>query len=95
MATSWKIEILPAAEKDLDALDDALRREALEAILDLAEAPTPPDAIELRGLRNHYRIAFGNRRYRIVYRLSKRAKTIFVIRVRPRSTVYIGYPRPE
>ncbi len=93
MATNWRIEILPAAEKDLDQLEEPLRREALEAILDLAEDPVPADALPLAGMRRHYRVAFGNRRYRIVYRVSRQRETIIVIRVRSRSEVYVGYRR--
>lgn len=93
MAINWRIEILQAAEKDLDNLEDPLRREALEAILDLAEEPFPADAVPLDGMRRHYRIAFGNRRYRIGDRVSPKRETVIVIRVPSRSDVYVGYRR--
>ena len=91
MDTQWTIEVLPEAERDLDRLSDDLREEALQAMDDLREEPRPPDAIELQSTRNHFRIRFGNRRYRILYRLIDKDRRILILRARSRSVVYSGY----
>lgn len=91
MATSWTIEVVPAANREIRALhNEAVKREALEAIADLREEVLPFDVKTLRGLPGLYRIPFGDHRYRIIYQLSPRKRLIRVLRVRHRSKACQG-----
>ena len=58
MATpSWRIEFQSRALRELDRLDDNIRRDAIEAIRDLGEDPFPLDAEALtkRSQEPHHR----------------------------------------
>ena len=91
MDIHWTIEVVPSANREIRALsNEALKTEALEAMLALREDAVPFDAKELRGLPNHYRIPFGGHQYRILYHLSPRKRRIRVLRVRHRSNAYDG-----
>ena len=90
MGIEWKIEITPLAQRHLDELEDRVRVEAMQAIVDLREDPFPPGHIQLRGHRNVYRIRFYRDQYRIIFRVSEQRGTVLIWRVRPRGTAYHG-----
>jgi len=68
----YKIEFLPDAEKDFDALDASIRKEVAKKIDALAENPFlgkplgKKYGVDLTGL---YKIYVSKKKYRIVYRL--------------------------
>ena len=93
MATKeGSVEVTPSANIEIRSLpSESLREEALEAIVDLGEDPTPPQAKPLRGLADYYRIAFGHRGdHRIVYKVVSRRHLVRVVRVRHRADAYDG-----
>jgi len=90
MATAWKVDVLPSAQRELDALAERVRFEAVQAILDLSEEPIPQDALELEGHRHAYRIRCHRDQYRIVYRVSEQQRRVLILRVRLRASAYDG-----
>jgi len=68
----YKIEFLPDAEKDFDALDGSIRKEVGKKIDALAENPLlgkplgKKYGVELTGF---YKLYVSKKKYRIVYRL--------------------------
>ena len=90
MDTAWRVSILPSAQSELDGLDDRVRDEAVQAILDLTEDPFLYGSTPLRGHLGLYRIKFYRGQYRIVYRVSEKRSAVVIWRVRPRGTAYRG-----
>lgn len=90
MDTPWKIEILPSAQRELAGMDDRVRHDAMQAILDLTEDPFPDGSLLLEGHTDLYRIYCYRSRYRIVYRVSEKQHRVIATRVRPRGTAYQG-----
>ena len=64
----------------MEALPERVFREAVELIAELADDPFPSGSLELRGASGWYRIAFGDDRYRIVYRVSEARRRILIMR---------------
>jgi mRNA-degrading endonuclease RelE of RelBE toxin-antitoxin system len=90
MGIEWKIEFTPLARRHLDELEDRVRIEAIQAIVDFREDPFPLGHLELRGHRGVYRIHFYRDQYRIIYRVSEKRGTVLIWRVRPRGSAYAG-----
>ncbi len=68
----YKIEFLPDAEKDFDALDGSIRKEVAKKIEGLAENPFLGKPLGKRygvDLTGFYKIYVSKKKYRIVYRL--------------------------
>ena len=88
----WKIELLPSAQNEFDALSDAVRDEALAIFSELAEDPFMETAAPMRGHRNHFRVRFYRDRFRIIFRLSHSQRKVIVIRIRSRNAAtYKGF----
>ena len=51
-AGEWQVRLLRSARRNLAALEDQVRSEALDAIQDLGEDPFPDDCIRMRGYPN-------------------------------------------
>jgi mRNA interferase RelE/StbE len=90
MDTGWKVNLLPSASRELDQLDDSVREQAIQCIVDLAEDPFPAGSIPLRGHQHVYRIRFYRDQYRVVYRISEVKRRVLVLRVRRRGIAYVG-----
>ena len=86
---SYRIEVSPAAQKELKFLPGYVRSQALQLIDLLAENPKPVRAKELREKRNLYRI-WLSKNWRIVYELDDELKVILIMRVRHKEQ--IDYP---
>jgi hypothetical protein len=67
-----------------------VKDEAVQAITDLTEAPSPFDAVPLRGFADSYRVRFYRDQYRILYGVSERQHKLITWRVRPTRTAYQG-----
>jgi mRNA-degrading endonuclease RelE of RelBE toxin-antitoxin system len=61
--------------------------------MDLEEDPLPPGHLHLRGTKSDYRIYTYRSLYRILYRVLFGKRTVLVVRVRPRGSVYSGFDR--
>ena len=56
----YPLDIKQSAQKELDALDDALFTRIDRKILALADNPRPPGRKKLRGYKDQWRIRIGD-----------------------------------
>jgi len=82
---TYRVEVLPAARRELRKIDPQYRARLEGAILLLARDPRPPGAIALAG-RPGYRVRVGP--YRIIYTVDDGVLTVVVVRVGHRREVY-------
>lgn len=86
----WRVSIRPSADREIDELDDSVRRDAIAVITDLKDDPFPFGSVLLRGYRDLYRVRFYREQFRIVYSVSVRSRKVVIERVRRRGTAYVG-----
>ena len=84
---TFAIEILPAARRELEALDTAVKRRIDHKILLLAANPRPSGSKILHG-QDLMRVRVGD--YRIVYAVRDQRLVVLIVRVAHRSRVYRG-----
>ena len=82
----YSLEIRQSAQKELDALDDALFARIDRRILALADNPRPAGCKKLKGYKDQWRIRVGD--WRVVYIIDDAAKLISVMRIAHRREVY-------
>lgn len=85
-AARYRVELKPAAERDLAALE---RRDLLRVarrIDALAQNPRPPGAEKLKGAEGIWRVRVGD--YRILYTIRDEVLLVLVVRVGHRRGVY-------
>lgn len=86
----YKVIVVPAAEKQIAAIDSAEIRHKIDAkILRLAAGPRAVAGCQKlvdRRVRNAYRIRQNN--YRIVFTVDKKTRTVHVTRVESRDQAY-------
>ena len=83
---NYRIEIKPSAQKEFDALDEALFARIDRKILALAANPRPPGCKKLKGYKDLWRIRIGD--WRVVYILDDAAKIVSITRVAHRREAY-------
>ena len=83
----YRIEISPAADRDLEKLKDRISRQDFErlrkAVGSLAKEPRPQRVRKIKGTEKAYRIRVGN--YRIVYDVYDRDNLVLILQVVRRS----------
>ncbi len=83
----YRLEVSPAADRDLGRLADRIRRQDFErirgAVRDLAEEPRPRGVRKIRGAEKAYRIRAGS--YRIVYEVYDDDSLVVILQVARRS----------
>jgi mRNA interferase RelE/StbE len=82
----YRVELRPAALRELRKLEPTIRRRIGAAIDHLAKTPRPVGVEKLQGQENRYRVLVGE--YRIVYAVEDRVLLVLVIRVGHRRDVY-------
>jgi len=82
---SYSLEIKASAQKELDALDDAVFAR-IDKILALADNPRPAGCKKLKGYKDHWRIGAGHRR--VVYIIDDSTKRVTITLVAHRREVY-------
>ena len=82
---TYRIEILPAAERQMRNLDPPVRRRVDTAIEALRGDPRPHGCKRLSG-RQEYRIRVGD--YRVLYEIADVVLRVLVVRVGHRRDVY-------
>jgi mRNA interferase RelE/StbE len=82
----YSLEIKQSAQKELDALDDALFNRIDRKILVLAENPRPAGCKKLKGYKYQWRVRVGD--WRVVYIVDDTAKLVSVTRIAHRREVY-------
>ena len=85
---TYRIEVTPAARRDLRKLSTDILHRIDAHILALAANPYPPGTEKLKGNEDIFRVRVGD--YRILYTVERRQLVILVIRVRHRRDVYQG-----
>jgi mRNA interferase RelE/StbE len=83
---NYTVVLKSSAQKELDALDDAVFRRVDRKILTLAENPRPTGCKKLKGYKDQWRIRIGD--WRVVYLIDDFAKRVSVTRVAHRREVY-------
>ena len=84
--TEYSLAITASAQKELDALSDALFDRIDRKIRALASTPRPSGCIKLSGYRNQWRIRIGD--YRAIYIIDDSHGHVSVTRVAHRRDVY-------
>ena len=86
--SAFSVEFAPAAARDLNRLDPAIRLQLLRSAAVLKEAPPPGARARIQILvgisPRHYRLRVGD--YRIVYRIE--GTRVIVVRVAHRREAY-------
>lgn len=83
---AYRVELLPAAERDLDGLTDVVARAFDEIILGLKEEPRPETADHMRNLGSVYKIRVG--KYRMAWAVSDEDLLVTILVVADRKQVY-------
>ncbi|HCC57122.1 MAG TPA: type II toxin-antitoxin system mRNA interferase toxin, RelE/StbE family [Solibacterales bacterium] len=82
----YSLEIKRSAQKELDALDDALFIRIDRKLLALADDPRPPGSKKLKGYKDQWRVRVGD--WRVLYIIEDAAKLVSITRVAHRREVY-------
>lgn len=85
---TYRVELRPAAARELRKLDRTARDRIAKVIALLAEEPRPPAAQMLVGddTPRLWRVRTGN--YRVIYRIDNDALLVLVVTVRHRREAY-------
>ena len=83
---SYRIELSPAAARQLRKLDGAARRRVQAAVEPLASDPRPPSAKKLVGGDGEWRVRTGD--YRIVYEIHDGVLVVLFLAVGHRREIY-------
>ena len=82
----YDVQIMPSAQKDLDALTGKLLSRLEGAILGLYNKPRPPKTKKLAGSGSKWRIRVGD--YRILYEIDDSREQVKIFRIAHRKEVY-------
>ncbi len=82
----YRIELTPAAARELRKLDPAARRRIQAVVELLADDPRPPAATRLVGGGGEWRVRTGD--YRVLHEIEDNVLLVLVIRVGHRREVY-------
>ena len=83
---TYRIEVAPAAARQLRKLDPSARRRVQGAVELLAENPRPRSAKKLVGGGGEWRVRTGN--YRVVYEINDDVLLVLVVAVGHRRDIY-------
>ena len=82
----YSLDIKQSAQKELDALDDAVFTRMDRKILSLVDNPRPAGCKKLKGYKDQWRVRIGD--WRVVYIIDDAAKVVSVTRIAHRREVY-------
>lgn len=83
---AYRVELLPAAVRDIEALAAPVRERIAARIDALAAAPRPHGAEKLSGHDKRWRIRVGD--YRVIYEVHDQRVLVLVVRVGHRREMY-------
>lgn len=83
---SYRVEVAPAAVRQLRKLDRVAQRRVQAAIELLAEQPRPNGAKQLAGGDGEWRVRTGD--YRIIYEIHDKVLHVLVVAVGQRRDIY-------
>lgn len=85
----YRIEISPAADRDLEKFKGRIRRQDFERLRDaigsLDDEPCPQGVRKIKGAEKAYRIRVGN--YRVVYEVYDNDNLVLILQVARRSEI--------
>ena len=84
--SAYRVELTPAAVRDLRRLDRPAQQRIAAAIDLLADEPRPPKVKALAGRRGYLRVRTGD--YRIIYTVSDDVLLVLVVALGHRRDVY-------
>ena len=88
----YKVELAPAAQRDLRRLLPQARARLAAPIRSLSDTPRPPGVRKIRGQERTWRIRVGP--YRVIYDIYDDLGLVGLLKVdRRRETMYRGYNR--
>lgn len=82
----YSLDIKQSAQRELDALDDALFSRIDRKILALSETPRPAGCRKLKGYKDQWRVRVGD--WRVLYIIDDAARLVSVTRIAHRREVY-------
>lgn len=82
----YRIEITPAAFRDLKRLPPDVRPDIVSVVQSLADDPRPQGSEKLEGADDLYRVRCGS--YRVIYEVVNDVLTVTIVRTRHRREVY-------
>jgi len=85
LTAGWRVEITRRAQHDLHRLDPPVRERIYEALDRLVGDPPAGDVVRLTG-SDEWRLRVGD--WRVRFGLDSEARTVVVLRVRPRDRAY-------
>jgi mRNA interferase RelE/StbE len=88
MAARYKIELSPAAERQLERLPSKMRERILAAMARLEQNPRHQGVKKLSGEHEMYRVRVGD--YRILFEIEHDRLLVLVLRVARRDDAYRG-----
>ena len=83
---SYKVRLMPRAQKDIEGFRGKLLEKFESLILGLYDKPRPYNSKKLSGGGQKWRIRTGD--YRILYEIDERRKIVKVYRIAHRKEVY-------
>lgn len=86
MTAGWTLDISPRATRDIHRLDPSVRERVLDSLAGMVATPSHGDLRRLEGTVDEWRLRVGDWRARL--RPNARTRTVVVIRVQHRSSVY-------
>ncbi|HEY6291044.1 MAG TPA: type II toxin-antitoxin system RelE/ParE family toxin [Terriglobia bacterium] len=81
----YRIEIAPAAERQIRKLEARVRRRIVDKLESLSTNPRPAGVKKLAG-SDFYRVRVGD--YRIIYDIQNEVTTVLVLKVGDRKDIY-------
>ena len=86
---SYRVELSPAAERDVRKLDPHIRKQVTHDILRLEDNPRPQGVERLEAKQKLYRVYVGpGKVYRVIYEIRDEILVVLVVRVGDRKDVY-------
>jgi mRNA interferase RelE/StbE len=86
VSTAYKIELSPAAEKQLRKLSEPLKSIIIKKLDTLKLNPNPPGVQKLSAVDDLYRIRIGD--YRVIYQVEHQVLLILVLKIGNRKDIY-------
>ena len=86
MVSPWRLELTPRAERDLERVDERIRRRIVDALERLTTDPPKGDIRKLGGTEDEYRLRVGD--WRVRFRRDAASRTVVILMVRQRNGAY-------
>lgn len=83
---TYRVEVTPAAVRQMRKLDPMARRRVQAAVELLADEPRPSGAQKLAGAKGEWRVRTGD--YRIVYEINDNILLVLVVALGHRRDIY-------